>query len=67
MAKIFMRIYAAAALVITVVGLAAMFIAPPKSLRADRDGVPYFTPDVLNPATGTAVPMGALIRHYKGN
>lgn len=62
-----MRIYVVVALVISVGGLAAMFIDPPRSLRADRDGAPYFTPDVVNPATGEAVPLSELIRHYKGN
>lgn len=66
MAKIFMRIYVLAALVISLGGLAAMYGAPPQSLRADRDGVPYFTPQVVNPADGSAVPLGTLIRHYKG-
>mgnify|MGYP005807002607 CR=1 FL=1 len=66
MAKLVMQIYAFAALAVTVVGLAAMLIVPPGNTRADRNGVPYFTPKVLNPATGEPVAMDVLIRHYRG-
>jgi hypothetical protein len=66
MAKLVMHIYGWAALAVTVAGLAAMLIMPPASGRADRNGVPYFTPKVLNPATGEAVPMDVLVRHYRG-
>lgn len=67
MAKIFMHVYAWSALAITLAGLAAMLIAPPASLRADRDGVAYFTPQVVDPATGKAVDMSVLVRHYRGD
>jgi hypothetical protein len=66
MAKLFMHIYAFAALAVTVVGLAAMLIAPPGNTRVDRNGLPYFTPKVINPATGEPVPMDVLVRHYRG-
>ena len=67
MARIFMHVYAWSALAITLGGLAAMLIAPPASMRADRDGVRYFTPGVINPATGQAVDMSTLVRHYRGD
>ena len=67
MAKLFMHVYAGSALAITVAGLAAMLIAPPASTRVDRDGVSYFTPQVVDPATGQAVDMSVLVRHYRGD
>lgn len=66
MAKLVMQIYAWGALAVTVIGLAAMLIAPPASTRLDRNGVPYFTPKVINPATGEPVAMDVLVRHYRG-
>lgn len=65
--KLLMAIYGWGALVVTVVGMAWMFIAPPPSLRVDRDGLPHFTPMVEHPITGEAVSMGVLIRHYRGD
>lgn len=65
--KLVMGIYGWGALVVTVAGLAWMFIAPPPSMRVDRDGVAHFTPMVEHPITGDAVSMGALIRHYRGD
>jgi len=67
MARLFMHIYAWAALAVTVLGLAAMLIAPPANTRLDRNGVPYFTPKVINPATGEAVAVDVLVRHYRGD
>lgn len=67
MAKLFMQIYVWGGLAVTLVGLAAMLIAPPSGTRADRDGVPYFTPKVINPATSEAVDLGVLVRHYRGD
>lgn len=61
-----MRAYGAFALVVTVAGLAAMYVAPPQSMRTDRNGVAHFTPQVAHPETGDGVPMNTLIRHYKG-
>lgn len=66
-AKILMAAYGWGALAVTVVGLAWMFIAPPPSMRVDRDGVPHFSPKVEHPITGEAVSMAELIRHYRGD
>lgn len=67
MAKLVMSIYAWGALVVSLGGIAAMLIAPPQSLRTDRDGVAHFTPKVEHPETGEAVSVNALIRHYRGD
>ena len=67
MAKLFMHIYAWTGLAVTVLGLAAMLIAPPASTRVDRNGVPHFTPKVINPATAESVDLDVLVRHYRGD
>lgn len=67
MARLFMQIYGWGGLALTVLALAAMLIAPPANLRADRNGVPYFTPKVINPATGETVSVNVLIHHYRGD
>jgi len=67
MPRIFMHVYAWSALAITLAGLAAMLIAPPASMRADRDGVAYFTPKAIDPENGKAVDMSVLVRHYRGD
>jgi len=47
-------------------GLAWMLVASPPGLKVTRDGVPYLMPPVVHPTTGEAVPVEALVRHYKG-
>lgn len=61
-----MAIFSGLVLLITLVGIGYILIAQPAYLRQDRYAVPYFTPQVENPATGEAVDMGTLIRHYRG-
>lgn len=65
-ATYFMRVYAGLVTLITLAGLAYVIIAPPESLRVSRDGVPHFTPPVLNPETGKGMPVDDLVRHFKG-
>ena len=67
MARIYAHLYAWAALIATVVGLAAMLILPPASTRVDVNGVPYFTPKVIDPVTGKAIDLSVLVRHYRGD
>lgn len=55
-----------AVLGLSIASLAYIAVVQPDYLRADRDGVPFYTPQVINPETGEPVEMGELIRHYKG-
>lgn len=66
MARVLMRLYIAASVLVCGFGLYRVYAHPPHSLQVTRDGVPYFTPPVLDPATGKPVPVEALVRHYKG-
>lgn len=65
-ATYFMRIYAGLVTLLTLTVLAYVIISPPASLRVSRDGVPHFTPQVLNPETGNGISVDALVRHFKG-
>ena len=47
-------------------GLLWMTFAPPPGMKATRDGVPYFTPPVIQPISGEVVPVETLVQHYKG-
>jgi hypothetical protein len=37
----------------------------PASLRQSRDGVPFFTPQVIHPDTGEAISVEELVEHFK--
>ena len=43
-----------------------VMVAKPPYLHASREGVPYFTPAVVNPQGGKPLDMNMLVRHYKG-
>ncbi len=51
---------------LSIASLAYIVTAQPDYLRSDRDGVPFYTPKVINPEGGEPLSMGELIRHYKG-
>ena len=60
------QIYVAAISLVCVGAFLYVLIAPPQSIRSTRDGIPFFTPPVVNPETGEALDLGDLVRHYKG-
>ena len=66
MARLMMRAYLAVAVAVCAWGLYRVYAHPPQSMKVTRDGVPYFTPPVIDPGTGTQVSVETLIRHYKG-
>ena len=51
--------------IMTVVSIAYIFWKQPESLRVSRDGVPFFTPDVINPDTGKPISVNELVDHFK--
>lgn len=64
--KLLMRLFVGVAAIVSVGGYLWMTFAPPPGLKATRDGVPYFTPPVVHPISGEAIPLETLVRHYKG-
>lgn len=52
---------------LTVVCFAYIFWAQPESLRVSRDGVPFFTPKVINPDDGKSISVDELIQHFKND
>lgn len=50
----------------SVATLIYVHVFPPPSMRLTREGVPHFTPPVINPATGEPLDVGELVRHYRG-
>lgn len=65
-AKLQMVVFSVLSAAVTVGGLAYIFIEHPAYLQATRQGVPYFTPPVVNPADGKALDLNMLVRHYQG-
>lgn len=61
-----MRLFAGLVTALSVATLIYVYAFPPPSLRADRDGVPYFTPPTVNPETDKPLGVDALVRHFKG-
>jgi hypothetical protein len=61
-----MMIYSILIGLIGIGGLVYIFVAQPSYLHASRNGVPYFTPPVVNPNGGKPLNMDMLARHYKG-
>ena len=40
-------------------------VTQPESLQQSREGVPFFTPPVVNPDGGEPLSVDALVEHYK--
>ena len=53
--------------VLSLVALIYVYVFPPPSMQKTRNGVPHFTPKVLNPETGKPLSMDELVRHYRGD
>jgi hypothetical protein len=64
--RLLMRVFVGLAAIVSIGGYLWMTFVPPPGLKADRNGVPYLTPPTIHPATGEAIPVGTLVRHYKG-
>ena len=61
-----MALFSATVAIISLLSLGYIFKTQPEYLRSDRDGVSYFTAQVIQPETGKAISMSELIRHFKG-
>jgi hypothetical protein len=66
MARLLMSAYILISIAVSAWGVWQVYAHPPASMKVTRDGVPYFTPPVIDPATGKPVPVEVLVRHYKG-
>ncbi|MBA3903031.1 MAG: hypothetical protein C0522_05045 [Rhodocyclaceae bacterium] len=65
-ARWLMRLFVLVSAVACVAGLAYVYARPPQSMLVTRDGIPHFTPPVIDPRTGEGVPVERLVRHYRG-
>lgn len=65
-AKLFMHFLVALSAIIIVAGLVYVYAKPPDSMRVNRDGMPYYTPPVVNPMTGESIQVEQLVNHYRG-
>ena len=65
-ASFFMRAFVGLVVLLSIAGLTYVYTVPMESMQVSRDGVPYFTPPVINPETGEPVAVDTLVRHFKG-
>ncbi|MBC8210587.1 MAG: hypothetical protein H8E21_05920 [Gammaproteobacteria bacterium] len=63
---VFMLTLSMAVTALTFASIGYIFISQPEYLHKDREGVHYFSPRVINPESGEAIPMNELIHHFKG-
>lgn len=61
-----MLIYSTLVGLIGIGGLVYILVTQPAYLHASRNGVPYFTPKVINPQGGKPLDLNMLVRNYKG-
>lgn len=61
-----MAIYSTLIALIGIGGYIYILVTQPTYLHATRDGVPYFTPHVINPMGGKPLDLNELVRNYKG-
>ena len=59
------KILAVFCTLLSVFSFAYIIWTQPESLRVSRDGVPFFTPQVINPDDGKPISLDELIQHYK--
>ncbi len=65
-ARLQMLAFSALATVATIGSLGYIGFERPPYLRLTSAGVPYYTPPVINPATGKPLDLNVLVRHYEG-
>ena len=65
-AKLQMVVFSLLSAAVSAGGLAYIFIEHPAYLRASAEGVPYYTPQVIDPITHKPLDLDMLIRHFEG-
>ena len=65
-AKVLFRSFVGFVTLFSIGCLVYVYSTPIESMKKTRNGVPYFTPPVINPENGKSITVDALVRHYKG-
>ena len=60
------RVFVAVVCTLCIATLFYVFIVPMPSMYISRDGIPHFTPNVIDPVTGGTISIKRLVQHYKG-
>ena len=60
------RFFVGVTFALSMATLIYVFIFPMPSMETSRDGIPHFTPDVIDPLTGKTLEIKMLVKHYKG-
>ena len=51
---------------LSIATLLYVFIVPMPSMHISRDGIPHFTPNVIDPISGETIRIKKLVQHFKG-
>ena len=66
LSRIIFKSFVGLVILLSLGSLTYVYTTPIESMKNTRDGVPYFTPSVINPETGNPITVDTLVRHYKG-
>jgi hypothetical protein len=60
------RVFVTLICALSIATLFYVFIVPMPSMHKSRDGIPHFTPNVIDPITGETISIKRLVLHFKG-
>ena len=60
------RVFVTVICALSVATLLYVFIVPMPTMYTSSDGIPHFTPNVIDPITGDTISIKRLVQHYKG-
>jgi hypothetical protein len=60
------RVFVSVVCVLSIATLFYVFIVPMPSMYTSQDGIPHFTPNVIDPLTGDTIRIKRLVQYYKG-
>ena len=60
------RVFVTVVCALSIATLFYVFTVPMPSMYTSRDGIPHFTPNVIDPITGETIRLKRLVQHYKG-
>ena len=60
------RAFATFVCALSIATLFYVFIVPMPSMFTSSDGIPHFTPNVIDPVSGETIRIKKLVQHFKG-
>ena len=60
------RVFVTTICALSIVTLFYVFFVPMPSMHRSSEGIPHFTPNVIDPITGETIQIKKLVKHFKG-